>query len=89
MRDPTLVMRSATVDSRDWRRSLRKKIIWLTGAKLALLTLLWVLFFSPSHRIAADSNATGQRFGIAAQRAPNPSDGVSVPSSLSRRSQRD
>jgi hypothetical protein len=34
----------------DWRRDLRSKIAWALAVKLALLTLLWFLFFrgSPS-----------------------------------------
>jgi uncharacterized membrane protein len=76
-------------DPRGWRRTLRKKMMLLMCVKLALLALLWALFFSPSHRIAADSNATGRRFGVADQRAPDPSDGASTAGPLSRRSLRD
>jgi|HigsolmetaAR205D_1030408.scaffolds.fasta_scaffold00847_5 hypothetical protein len=34
----------------DWRRQLRREIVWLLLAKVAALTLLWAAFFSPSHR---------------------------------------
>jgi hypothetical protein len=54
----------ATDGSMEWQRAMRWKIAGLLCAKLALLTLLWTLFFSPSHRIAVDSVATSERFGI-------------------------
>jgi hypothetical protein len=88
MPELTRVMAS-TADSHGWRRSLRNQIVILLCAKLALLSFLWMMFFSPSHRIAADSNATSQRFGVADQRAPNPSSGASSTNPLSRRFQRD
>jgi hypothetical protein len=32
----------------DWRRDLRVKLTWAVVAKLAALTLLWLLFFRGS-----------------------------------------
>jgi hypothetical protein len=54
----------ATDGSMEWHRAMRWKIAGLLCAKVALLTLLWTLFFSSSHRIAVDSAATSDRFGI-------------------------
>jgi hypothetical protein len=71
-------MASATVDSQRWQHAMRWKIALLMCAKLALLTLLWALFFSPSHRIAVDSDATSDRFGVADARAHRPSGGASI-----------
>jgi hypothetical protein len=48
----------------EWQRAMRWKIAGLLCGKLALLTLLWALFFSPSHRIAVGSTATSDRFGV-------------------------
>jgi hypothetical protein len=48
----------------EWQRAMRWKIAGLLCGKLALLTLLWALCFSPSHRIAVDSTATSDRFGV-------------------------
>jgi hypothetical protein len=48
----------------EWQRAMRWKIAGLLCGKLALLTLLWALFFSPSHRSAVDSAAAGDRFGV-------------------------
>jgi len=36
---------SAPQAAEHWRRSLRNELGWLLAAKLAALTLLWVLFF--------------------------------------------
>ena len=35
-------------------RGLLRELGWVVALKLALLTLLYVLFFSPSHRAPAD-----------------------------------
>ena len=35
-------------------RSLLRELGWVVGLKLAFITLLYVLFFSPSHRAPAD-----------------------------------
>jgi hypothetical protein len=48
----------------EWHRAMRWRIAVLLCGKLALLTLLWALFFSPSHRIAVDSAATSDHFGV-------------------------
>lgn len=41
----------------DWRRWLRRKIVWLLGFKLAALAILWLLFFSPAHRVEVDADS--------------------------------
>lgn len=56
----------------EWKRAMRWKIAGLLGVKLALLTLLWALFFSPSHRPAVDSAGTSDRFGISDGRSGRP-----------------
>jgi hypothetical protein len=48
----------------EWQRAMRWKIAGLLCGKLALLMLLWALFFSPSHRSTVDSAAAGDRFGV-------------------------
>jgi hypothetical protein len=48
----------------EWQRAIRWTIAGLLCVKVALLTLLWALFFSPSHRVAVDSSATSVRFGV-------------------------
>jgi hypothetical protein len=52
----------------EWQRAMRWNIAGLLFVKLALLTLLWALFFSPSHRIAVGSTATSDRFGVSVGR---------------------
>ncbi len=47
-----------------WQRAMRWRIAGLLCLKLVLLALLWALFFSPAHRIAVDSAATSDRFGV-------------------------
>ncbi|HUL47760.1 MAG TPA: hypothetical protein VLV25_11730 [Steroidobacteraceae bacterium] len=37
----------------------------LLAIKLAALALLWVLFFSPAHRIAVDGQAAGRQLAVA------------------------
>jgi hypothetical protein len=53
-----------TGKSMEWQRAMRCKMAGLLCGKLLLLTLLWALFFSPSHRSAVDSAAAGDRFGV-------------------------
>jgi hypothetical protein len=71
-----------------WKRAMRRKIAGLLVGKLALLTLLWALFFSPSHRTVVDPVATSDRFGVSHGR-PRSSSGhmpaaTSTPSENSR-----
>lgn len=50
-----------------WRAVLRRHLTLLLAIKLAALALLWVLFFSPAHRPAVDSQAAGRHLAIASQ----------------------
>jgi len=70
--------RVAMGESMEWQRALRWKIAGLLCGKLALLTLLWALFFSPSHRSAVDSAAPGERFGVALARPGSSSGRMSI-----------
>lgn len=45
----------------DWRQWLRRKIAWLLLFKLAALIVLWLLFFSPAHRVHVDPGVMSQR----------------------------
>jgi hypothetical protein len=36
----------------------------LIALKIAALTLLWWLFFSPAHRVAVDAEAASRRLGV-------------------------
>jgi len=36
----------------------------LIALKIAALTLLWWLFFSPAHRVAVDAEAASRRIGV-------------------------
>lgn len=45
----------------DWRPWLRRKIAWLLLFKLTALIVLWLLFFSPSHRVSVDPGVMSQR----------------------------
>ena len=36
----------------------------LIALKIAALTLLWWLFFSPAHRVAVDAGAASRRLGV-------------------------
>ena len=40
-----------------WRSALRRHLAVLLLMKIAALTLLWALFFSPGHRTAPDAAA--------------------------------
>jgi hypothetical protein len=56
-----------------WRGALRRHLTLLVAVKLAALVLLWALFFSPAHRTAVDSDATGRRLAVArSSAAPAP-----------------
>lgn len=55
-----------------WRSRLRRDIGWLLLAKLAVLLLLWALFFSPTHRPPNDPAAVAERMLVAPARAPAP-----------------
>jgi hypothetical protein len=53
----------------EWQRAMRWKIAGLLCGKLALLTLLWALFFSPAHRSTVDGAAASNHFGVATGRS--------------------
>jgi hypothetical protein len=48
----------------DWRRATRSQVVWLLLVKLAALTLLWFLFFSPAQRQRVDGEATSSHFAL-------------------------
>jgi hypothetical protein len=48
-----------------WRARLTRDVVWSFAIKLGLLTLLWALFFSDSHRCRVDSVATAKRLALA------------------------
>src|SRR5215472_6086382 len=50
-----------------WRRILRRHLTVLLVIKLAALTLLWALFFSPAHRTSVDAATAGRHLTAAAQ----------------------
>jgi hypothetical protein len=53
-----------TTSPAPWRGALRRHLTLLLAVKLAALVLLWALFFSPAHRTAVDSDATGRRLAV-------------------------
>jgi hypothetical protein len=73
----------------EWQRAMRWKIAGLLCAKLALLALLWTLFFSPSHRIPVDPATTSDRFGIPAGRSVRPANLIPTDMSTQPEKQRD
>jgi hypothetical protein len=53
----------------DWRRAMRSQVVWVLLAKLAVLTLLWFLFFSPAQRQRVDGAATSSHFALEGDRS--------------------
>jgi hypothetical protein len=53
-----------------WRARLSRDIGWSLLVKLGLLTLLWALFFSGSHRCRVDGAATASRLALEAPATP-------------------
>lgn len=49
--------------SRDWRRRMRGELFWIFLAKLAALTLLWMLFFS-AHGEPLDRDSISHHLGV-------------------------
>ena len=47
-----------------WRAHLTRDVVWSFFIKLGLLTLLWALFFSGSHRCRVDGVATASRLAL-------------------------
>lgn len=58
---------TARPPARDWRSWLRRKIGWLLAFKVAALAVLWVLFFSPAHRVDVDGDSMRDRLAPAAR----------------------
>lgn len=50
-----------------WSRALGREVAWVLALKFAVLALLWILFFSPSHRHAVDGESASRQFGVAAE----------------------
>jgi hypothetical protein len=53
----------------DWRRRMRGELFWIFLAKLAALTLLWMLFFS-THRAPIDRDSVSHQLGVVPSAAP-------------------
>lgn len=52
-----------------WRSRLARDVGWSFFIKVGLLTLLWALFFSGSHRCRVDGVATASRLALTDNRA--------------------
>jgi hypothetical protein len=46
------------------RHAVIRHLGWIVLLKLAALTLLWLTFFSPSHRPRVDAELTSQRLAV-------------------------
>jgi hypothetical protein len=55
---------SAANNPAPWRSRLAREVGWYFLIKLCLLTLLWALFFSSSHRCRVDGIATAHRLAL-------------------------
>ncbi len=55
----------ADVDRAGWRRRIRREVAWLLVVKLAALTLLWFVFFSPAQRQHVDAEVVSRQLGVA------------------------
>jgi hypothetical protein len=64
MRDEVQCPMAAMKGDQRWRARLTRDIGWSLLVKLGLLTLLWALFFSGSHRCRADGPATASRLAL-------------------------
>jgi hypothetical protein len=49
---------------RNWRRVFRRELGWALVFKFVALALLWILFFSPSHRHHMDDESASRQFAI-------------------------
>ncbi|MET0498090.1 MAG: cytochrome oxidase putative small subunit CydP [Steroidobacteraceae bacterium] len=47
-----------------WAPRLRRHLIWAIALKLALVALLYALFFSPDHRPQLDPSGVSDRLGL-------------------------
>jgi hypothetical protein len=66
-----LAGRVSAVTRAPWRGVLRRHLAWLLAVKFAVLTLLWALFFSSTHRTAVDARVAAQHLLEAAQPGPH------------------
>jgi hypothetical protein len=57
-----------------WRSRLTRDIGWSLLVKFGLLILLWLLFFSSSHRCRADGPATASRLALEVHQADSRAD---------------
>jgi hypothetical protein len=71
--------RVARGDSANWRRAIRWRLICVLLAKLGLLTLLWALCFSPSHRNSVNATAISRHLAVSAATAHAPLDRGNLP----------
>jgi hypothetical protein len=62
-------MASFGAASDNWRVAIRRGMLWVLAVKLGLLTLLWAICFSPSHRYPVTALATGQHLAVDGTRA--------------------
>jgi hypothetical protein len=53
-----------SIQQQTWRSRLTRDVSWSFFIKLGLLTLLWALFFSGSHRCPVDDVATANRLAV-------------------------
>lgn len=61
---------TGTNSPKPWRSRLAREVGWYSFIKLCLLTLLWGLFFSHSHRCRVDGTATANRLALGAAGTP-------------------
>ena len=55
----------------DWRRRMRGELFWIVMVKMAALALLWMLFFSATHRAAVDGESVSRRLAIPQPAVPS------------------
>lgn len=65
-----MTMASAAGPRGDWRRHMRGELFWILLAKLAALTLLWLLFFSAAHPERIDGDSVSHQLGVVPHNVP-------------------
>lgn len=68
----------------DWRRRMGGELFWIFLAKLAALTLLWMLFFSAGHRASIDGDAVSHQLGVSRPSATSRSPSIPSRKEISR-----
>ncbi len=66
--------RMLSAHSSGGHRPIRRELAWLLAAKVAVLGLLWLLFFSSAHQPSVDVAAAGRHLAVApstVEAAPN------------------